>query len=396
MLLKTKNKSKLHILEILLLILISFSPLLSNAMKAGFALLIVLINYKVLTNKINAKKFFLLLLFIGLFILSAIYDLRNVSSISEYSILNLYFPICFILGYLVSEKYSYFEFLTLLEKVVFVAAILSLFGVFIYTVFPNLIDYLPSYKYYHTSHKTAYIFNVILGYGGNVVKRNVGIAWEPGAFQFLVNIGLYSYLKTTKKTNLFKVAIYALAIITTQSTAGIIIFILLTWKIFLTDKKARILIIISLLSFSALIAEELMYQYKYKLFGSYAFELRLAPLLNSINVGRNYLIGMGNSGYNAQLDSLNIGAWDSFGQIFIRYGYPMFIIITAVLIKIFSQDKMLFMIIFVTLLSQSIWFFPIVTPFYFICYKKKSSIGNINVNQYQRKALKMQEEGGVD
>lgn len=385
MLLKTENKSKLQILEILLIILISFSPLLSNTMKAGFVLFIVLINLKVFTNKINAKKFFLLLIFIGLFVLSAVYDLRNVSSISEYSILNLYLPICFLLGYLVSEKYSYSEFLTLLDKVVFVAAILSLFGVFIYTFLPNLINYLPSYQYYHTSHKTAYIFNVILGYGGNVVTRNAGIAWEPGAFQFLVNIGLYSYLKTTKKINLFKVAIYALAVITTKSTAGIIIFILLTWKLFLTDKKARILIIISLLAFSGLIAEELMYQYRYKLFGSYAFQSRLDPLLNSFNEGRNHLFGMGNSGYNAQLNSLNIGAWDSFGQIFIRYGYPMFIIITAVLIKIFSQDKMLFTIIFVTFLSQGIWFFPIVTPFYFISYKKKSSISNIKEIQCQRK-----------
>ena len=73
----------------------------------------------------------------------------------------------------------------------------------------------------------------------------------------------------------------------------------------------------------------------------------------------------------------------------------MFIIITAVLIKIFSQDKMLFTIIFVTFLSQGIWFFPIVTPFYFIWYKKKSSIDNINEIQCQRKAMKIQEEGGV-
>lgn len=379
MLLRTKNKSKLRMLEILLLILISFSPLLSNTMKAGFAILIVLINLKVFTKKVNTKKLFFLLFFMGLFILSAIYDLRNVSSISEYSILNLYFPICFVLGYLVSEKYSYSEFLTLLEKVVFIASILSLFGVFVYTFLPNMISYLPSYQYYHTSHKTAYVFNVILGHSGNAVTRNVGIAWEPGVFQFLVNIGLYSYLKTTKKINLFKVAIYALVVITTESTAGIIIFILLTWKLFLTDKKARILIIISLLAFSGLIAEELMYHYRYKLFGSYAFESRLDPFLNSFNEGRNHLFGMGNSGYNAQLNILNIGAWDSFGQIFIRYGYPMFIIIVASLIKILFRDKILFVILFVTFLSQGIWFFPIVTPFYFIQHEKT----NNSINEYK-------------
>lgn len=394
MFLKMKIKVKPQILEVFLLILISFSPLISNAMKAGLALLIILINIKIFTNKINAKKLLLLIFLMSLFILSALYDLRNISSISQYSILNLYFPLCFLLGYIISEKYSFSEFLTLIDKIVFIAAIFSLIGVVIYTFLPNLINYLPSYQYYHTSNKTAYIFNVILDYGGNVVKRNAGIAWEPGAFQFLVNIGLYSYLKTTKKINLFKIAIYAIVVITTRSTAGIIIFILLTWKLFLTDKKARILIIISLLAFSGLIAEELMYQYRYKLFGSYAFETRLVPLLNAFNEGRNHFLGMGNSGYNEQLNNLRIGAWDSFGQIFIRYGYPMLVIITSLLIKIFSRDKTLFTIMSVTFLSQGIWYFPMVTPFYFMWYKKNSNRGKRNTFHFQREILKMQGESG--
>lgn len=395
MLLKMKNKSKLQILEILLLILISFSPLLSNTVKAGIALLIVLINLKVFTNKINVKKFFLLLLLMGVFILSALYDLRNVSSISQYSILNLYFPFCFLLGYIISEKYSYSEFLTLIEKIIFIAAIFSLIGVFIYTFLPNIISYLPSYRYYHTSHKTAYIFNIILSEGGSVLTRNAGIAWEPGAFQFLVNIGLYSYLNTNKKINLFKIAIYALAVITTKSTAGIIIFMMITFKLFFEDKKARFLIIISLLAFGGLIAEELMYQYRYKLFGSYAFESRLVPLLNAFNEGRNHFLGMGNSGYNEQLNNLRIGAWDSFGQIFIRYGYPMLVIITSLLIKIFSRDKTLFTIMSVTFLSQGMWYFPMVTPFYFMWYKKNSNRGKRNTFHFQREILKMQGESGV-
>lgn len=394
MFLKMKIKVKPQILEVFLLILISFSPLISNAMKAGLALLIILINIKIFTNKINAKKLLLLIFLMSLFILSALYDLRNISSISQYSILNLYFPLCFLLGYIISEKYSFSEFLTLIDKIVFIAAIFSLIGVVIYTFLPNLINYLPSYQYYHTSHKTAYIFNVILDYGGNVVKRNAGIAWEPGAFQFLVSIGLYSYLKTTKKINLFKIAIYAIVVITTRSTAGIIIFIFLTWKLLLTDKKARILIIISLLAFSGLIAEELMYQYRYKLFGSYAFETRLEPLLNAFNEGRNHFLGMGNSGYNEQLNNLRIGAWDSFGQIFIRYGYPMLVIITSLLIKIFSRDKTLFTIMSVTFLSQGIWYFPMVTPFYFMWYKKNSNRGKRNTFHFQREILKMQGESG--
>lgn len=104
---------------------------------------------------------------------------------------------------------------------------------------------------------------------------------------------------------------------------------------------------------------------------------------------------MGNSGYNEQLNNLRIGAWDSFGQIFIRYGYPMLVIITSLLIKIFSRDKTLFTIMSVTFLSQGMWYFPMVTPFYFMWYKKNSNRGKRNTFHFQREILKMQGESGV-
>ena len=272
---------------------------------------------------------------------------------------------CILLGYIISEKYTLSRFYYFLDRIIFVFAAFSLIGVFIYTFIPNIVTYLPSYNYYHTTHRTAYIFNVLTNGPNGILKRNAGIAWEPGAFQFIANLGLYAYLKTNKKISLFKIGIYSLVVITTKSTAGILIFLAITFKLFIEDKKARVLILSSVLIFGGLILEELKYQFRYKLFGSFAFEIRLQPLLNAFNEGKNHFFGMGNSGFDIYYRNVTTPPWDSFGQIFIRYGYPLFIFINFRLLRLIKNQKVLFIIILITLSSQNIWFFPLLTPFYF-------------------------------
>lgn len=363
---------KTSYMEISLLILVSFSPLISQPIKAALVLLILLLNYKHLI-KFDKRNSVILATFLGVFMLGMAFDLRNVSSINQINILNLYFPICIIVGFIISEKYTLNSFLYFLDKVIFVFTACSLIGVFVYSFIPSLVTYLPSYNYYHTTHKTGYIFNILIGYDG-ILSRNAGIAWEPGAFQFLVNLGLYAYLKNSQKVNLLKVAIYSLAVITTKSTAGIIIFILITMKLFLYNRAARLLIIVSLIVFSGLIMEELIYQYQYKLFGSLAFENRLEPLMNAYQEGAKHFFGLGNSGFDNFYRNSILPPWDSFGQIFIRYGYILLIFIVLCLFKLIKDNKILFIIILITFSSQNIWFFPIVTPFYFLFKNKNNTL----------------------
>jgi hypothetical protein len=197
-----------------------------------------------------------------------------------------------------------------------------------------------------------------------VVGRNAGIAWEPGVFQFLINLGLYSHIKMNKKVNLYKLAIYSLAIITTKSTAGLLIFIFITFNLFLKDKKARVIIVASVLAFGGILLNEFIYQLKYKLMGSSSFSARLEPLLNAFNTGKSYFLGLGNNGYDEYYKKIQ-APWDSLGQIFVRYGYPMFIFIIYRLLKLINSHFLLVIILGITLSSQNIWFFPMVTPFYF-------------------------------
>lgn len=356
-------------IEIILLIITGFSPLLPQPIKAVLVLILFILNLKY-AKRLDKKKLFTLGVFMYLFILNFIYDLSNISAVDQINILSFYFPLCFLLGFLISQKYSIKEYLYYYEKVIFIIAIFSLIGVALYIFFPDLLWNLPEYNYYHTNHKTAFLFNILIS-GNSIVKRNAGIAWEPGAFQFLLNLGLYSYIENNEKINLFRVAIYAMAIIFTRSTAGLIIFLLVTFKIFMDDKKARVLIIMSVLIFSVPIIEELFYQIRYKLVGSYAFNIRLQPFLNAFNIGKNYFLGMGNSGFDIYYRNKTTPPWDSIGQIFIRYGYVMLIYILFTLSNLLKQYKLLFFILLITFFSQNIWFFSLVTPFYFYgisCY----------------------------
>lgn len=354
----------MNYLEIFILIMVSFSPLLSQPMKAILVLILVILNIR-LGKKFNKKKTLILMIFLFLFTISSIYDLRNINSLSEINVLTLFLPLCFILGFLISEKYKAEEYFHYIERLVFIIAIFSLIGVTIYTFLPSLVFQLPIYNYYHTSHSTAYIFNILTDEFG-VVRRNAGIAWEPGAFQFILNLGLYLYIKCNAKVNLYKLVIYSIAIISTKSTAGLLIFLFITFGIFMKDRKARIIIIGTVIAFGGLIIQEILYQYEYKLFGSNAFEYRSEPLLNAFEVGKNYFLGMGNSGFDIYYRSHYTPPWDSLGQILIRYGYPLLFFILLRLLNLLNGYKILFLILLVTFLSQNVWFFPLITPFYFI------------------------------
>lgn len=357
------NENKKNI-EILILIFISLSPLLSKIETVIIIIGLIIANL-VKTKQVNKNKFILLLFFLMIFTIGIMYDSQNIRSISQLNILNLYFPMCFFLGFLISQKYNIREYLCHLEKITFIIAIISLGGVLIYTFLPSLVSSLPSYSFYHTSHKTAYLCNFLIDESGNVIKRNAGIAWEPGAYQLLLNIALYHHIKFDEKHDFFKICIYSVTIFTTKSTTGIICLIITTFNIMKSDKRVRWLVLISILLFSNTIIKEINYQLEYKLVGSNSFNVRLEPMLSAYKIGKDYFFGLGNSGYDLKYQDLGVGAWDSFGQIFIRYGYILFFTIILSMLRLLKNYKNLFIILVATFISQTIWFFVLITPFYF-------------------------------
>lgn len=358
--------------EIFILIITSFSPLIPQVLKAIIILTLVLSNLKYLKD-INRKTFFILFVFSSIFLINGVQDLGNIDSLTDINILTFYFPLCILLGILIAKKHNMNDYLFNSEKIIFIFAIFSLLGVFTYTFMPFLINLLPTYNYHETFHKTAIIFNVLINESNQIISRNAGFTWEPGAFQILLNIGLYTHLKLYHKNNFLKILVYIVAIITTNSTLGLIIMFITLFMLIRKKLYIFLLLLLTAIIFRDTLVTEIYYHWNNKLFGSLAFEMRSVPLLDSLNVARENLMGLGNTGYDLFYRSFNTPAFDSVGQILLRYGFSLLIVILACLTILIREYLILYIIILLTLFTQDIWYFPFIVPFYFIMIRSKSN-----------------------
>ncbi len=363
--------SNLFFSTVLGIILIGFSPLLNQYVIITTLSILTFLNFNAIKFSKDSRSL-LLLSILFILLIDAIRDALNVKSLNDYSPLNFYYPLTFIFGYLFSQKYTINSYLTIIHTIIFPIAIFSLIGIFITYVLPGLIYNLPSYNYYHTTHKTAIFFNILLDEEtGGIIKRNTGIAWEPGAFQFLLNMGLFSYLKIdNKKISSLIIFIYVVSIIFTRSSVGLLILIFQFLRVAKSNKLYRYFLVIIFILFSANIISEINYQMQYKFNGSLSFKIRYEPMVEAFKQGSNNLFGLGNVGYNYLSNKINLLSFDSYSQIVVRYGYILLILLLYGLYKIIRYDSLLFFIIFITFFGETIWFFPFITPFYFFKYQK--------------------------
>jgi len=356
---------------VFLLVFVSVSPLISNITRVIIISGLVLINIRYLLRIKTNKKFIYLLLILFLFIVVAALDILNINE-QNYSVLNMYFPACFILGYMLSKRFTLDEYIMYIDRIAIISAAFSIFGMIIIIYFPTILSYLPNYNYGGFTHKTAFVFNVLYA-DGFLVTRNSGFAREPGIYQMLLNFGMLATINKKNKWQLLKIIVYGVAIFLTKSTAGLIIYSFMLIKILKDVPKAKYLLLISVLLFSKDIYEAVIYQATYKLLGSNSFQSRGVPMFNAYNYGKNHIFGIGNTGYDAVYKLYNLGSWDSFSQVFLRYGYLMFGSIIYVLIQLMKRNFTLFIIILVTSLSQNIWYLVLITPIYFMSLENRNT-----------------------
>ncbi|NUL48313.1 hypothetical protein F7P69_24340 [Cellulosimicrobium funkei] len=342
---------------------VSFSPLLGDILSTGLIVLVVLLLWRYAAIKsLRADVAVMVLLF--LFFIGSLYDAFNVSHIGDFSPLNIYFPACFFAGYLVARSMRLSEYLTAVEPFIFVTACLSLLGMLVISFAPALVWYLPEYSYYETTHRTAVVFNVLMGPGGPI-PRNTGIASEPGAYQFLLNLALYAHIRYSNRFNMYRFAVYAAAIVLTQSTTGLLILVALTVYAGFRSKVALLIIPASIIAGRDFVAQEISYQIQHKWIGSSSFEGRFSAMQQTIDLAQGRFLGLGNSGYAENLGNFD-PSWDSYGQILIRYGYPMLIAVIVLVAILTLRAPLLGGIVIATFFAQGIWFACFVTPLYFL------------------------------
>lgn len=365
--------SKWRQLEVLVMVLISVSPLLENSIRLPIVLVALLARIKDFSNiSMPKRKYALYCILISSMAVSSLFDVRNATPSVPYSILNAYFPICITYGFVFSSFYKLDELLHYIGNIAFVAACFSLLGMFVIIFAPQVIPYLPNYTYGGYTHKTAIVFNVLFA-DGFLIIRNAGFAREPGIFQLLLNLGVLYESGKGGRFQLLKLIVLGLAIVLTQSTIGLIIYALIMLKVMKDVPEAKYIVAVVLIIFSSQLFDMVDYQLSNKLVGSDSFDARFDPMLRALSAGISNPLGLGNTGYASVYEASGVGSFDSFTQVLMRYGYVPFTIILVLYLGLANSNLFLFLAVFLTSLTQTIWFEPLFITLLFIPLSRGAS-----------------------
>lgn len=356
---------------VFLSIFASISPLIPQWMKFGLVLFLILINLDS-KIKISKNKFLFIITFSYLILSSIIFDIVANGFEALLEPLSYYFYSCFILGVIFSSKDSLRNICLIYHRIIFVISFISLVFFLLAMLKPSVIYLFPEYQYYHTVHRTIYIHNFLLA-DGELVLRNSGIASEPGIFQLVVSIGLISYLKFCDEKSIYKIVIYLATLITTFSTASVLSLLVITFYLCRSSPKMIFVLIVLLLSSSGLVLNYFTYHIEYKLLGSLAFEARLKPITDSFNILTENILGLGNTGVANNNGKIQQLSWESFGQIAVRYGAPLICWFTLLFFSMLRRSLSLTLLIIIGLLTQLVWFTPILTILYFSIISEDNS-----------------------
>ena len=349
----------------LLCILISVTPFLETIGKSSFYLILLLI---IIRNSLdfNKKNLAILISFSFFLFLFPTYNDILYSINWKLNLLNFLFFFNIIVGFFLSQSLNKYDALFINEKLVTFFVIIGLPFHFILITQPNLVNFLLNYNYGDTAHKTLIILNAHISESGLYEGRFMSFAWEPGIMQMLLNLALFNRLKRFhNKLDLFSIIIL-ISIFFTYSTAGYFIcfLILLFTKQFFKPFFLFLLLILSPFIYQA-ISQAIQIQLTFKLSGSDSFAFRYDRLYL---IFKNWdflqlVFGRGSNYYDFVLKQQDLGGFDSFTNIIQRYGLVTFIFISSCLFV--NNNKIVALIIFLTFLSQSIWYAPFVAFFYF-------------------------------
>lgn len=375
---RSKRRNLVCTLEVLLLVLLTFSPVIPQIIDIALTLLLLLIAFGKFLKKDEElpvdKTFLIAMICFGF---PMVLDIFNTLNGQPYSLVNLMYPCYFACGYFVAKKYDKDEFYIILERITFAFAILSLVGMSVYFINPSLIYSFPSYVMNDNTHRTIFFFNYLFD-GNWMAIRNSGVAWEPGAFQILLNIVFQIAIQKYSGKKLFgRVCLYSVAVVLTRSTIGYVVLAINLFSLVKKHRKYLRMVIAIALICSAFIVSELIYQLQYKLWGSMAFSARYEPMINAIRYSWYRPFGLGSTGYDAVYETAKLGSFDCYTQILLRFGYPLLFYVFGRLSKIFRKDnKYIAIILIVSFFSEPIWGGVLMTTIYFLENKTNTGVEN--------------------
>jgi hypothetical protein len=171
--------------------------------------------------------FFLLFSLINSFILNSDYE-------AIFMYINVFVTI--ILGYMVVKLIKFNNFSIIFSNIILCIAVISLLFWLMTDWISNYIEIFPTVEGVTALYKNLFIYL----YPIYTPYRNTGIFWEPGAYQAFLNIALcFILFSANQKSKLFKIFILSMTILTTRSTTGYILMIIIFIAYVLSQKRSK-------------------------------------------------------------------------------------------------------------------------------------------------------------
>jgi len=302
----------------------------------------------------------LVLLFMALIAPITLYDLSESLSGGFVTLSFVAIPVLLFAGYILSQSAGETPYLYVFERIFLFLAVPSFVAFVLFALRPDLAYFMPEYTYRETTHRTILILNVIMN--PDPVLRNAGFASEPGFYQLLINVALYARLRRLGRPDRV-CAFYLAAVLSTVSTAGIAVALFLVTAKF--DIRYRLLLAVLVIVFFGAAQEFLLSQYENKIANDSVFGPRFLPSISAFHMFLDNPLGIGSVEYTMIYRQFDLGSWDSYTQVAMRYGTAGLVGFAVLLGSLGRRFPILLIVFLLSFITSPIWFLPAVCAFYF-------------------------------
>lgn len=354
--------------------ILSFSPIIKQNQIYFISTIFILLYINQMNFKIEKTK---ILKYLGLIILMFLTTIFTETFLNknQASLASIIYLLNFFIGYFISSVLTWKLFYKCYIKIMLYLSLFSIVIFFIIIFFPSVIKYgyplMLDYGNSELTKKSILIYNFIIIKPDQILGRNTGIAWEPGAFQFLVNLALGLSIKYEKKIFSISKAIFILTVLTTKSTTGIITlgFLLIYICKDILKKKITRVFPMGILTIFAIIQGIKNNFFKYHIFEkldssnkSGGFSVREEAFSQGFNsVVNSPILGVGSRLY---LEKSH--AYDSYSILLGMYGIIFFTYYFSILIWNYRKNILILIVILMGFTNEVIWQRILLTYLFFI------------------------------
>lgn len=223
------SMSKYIRIIILFLIIIStggiYYQFYSTIINTFIIIFSIFLFFLTVKNKIYFRQFGPKIILISLVIISN-YALNN-KSVIALNYLTLYSSIIAISILIYHYNAMSISIISDLNKILKLIIIHSILNFFIVNIFSSSFLIWDNKQYFETnSFYKLFFFNT--SENGSLFKRNCGLFWEPGILQIFINLYVFFRLFILKNATFSKLVICFGIVLSTFSTAGLLIFFIIT------------------------------------------------------------------------------------------------------------------------------------------------------------------------